>query len=399
MRARLVVFARNEAPGRMKTRLSPPLTPEEAAALSVAMAEALMERLSGFGSPPADFGSPPAGIGSPPAGIESPPAGFGTPPAGLGSPPAGIGSPPAGIGSPPAGIGSPPAGFGTPPAGLGSPPAEFGSPPADFGSPPAGLGSPPAEFGSPPAEKDATEPAALETSRAGAIPPNPTALAAPPRQSADLELRYTGEPPRRAAGDGRSPLSSAPDAGAPLPPGPETGTSGLAVPAGWSAVPQGDGDLGDRLTRTADAAASAGVERLVIAGADAPLLPLSLVERAFAALGDRPVALAPAEDGGFVLLGLAAARLSPASVASLLREVPWGTAEVFESTLRNAARARLEVAALPSSWDVDRPDDLPRLRRAVAALPPAERPRRLHALLSGIPAETRPSDSGASEPR
>ena len=348
----------------MKTRLSPPLTPDEAAALSVAMAEALMERLSGFGSPPADFGSPPAGFGSPPAGF-----------------------------------GSPPADSGSPPAGFGSPPAGFGSPPAGFGAPPRGTGSPSAGFGSPAAAEGSTEPAAIETSGAADTPPNPKGLAAPLRQLVDLELRYSGEPPRRAPGDGRPPVSPAPDAGAPLPPGPETGTSGLAIPAGWSAVSQGDGDLGDRLTRTADAAASAGVERLVIAGADAPLLPLSLVERAFAALGDRPVALAPAEDGGFVLLGLAAARLSPASVASLLREVPWGTAEVFESTLRNAARARLEVAALPSSWDVDRPDDLPRLRRAVAALPPAERPRRLHALLSGIPVGTRPSAGGAPEHR
>lgn len=342
MRARLVVFAKNEAPGRMKTRLSPPLTPEEAAALSVAMAEALMERLSGFRSPPTDFSSRAAGVRPPPA--------------------------------------------------------DFGSPPAGLRPPPAGFGSPSAGFGSPPVEEDATEPA-RETSCGGDAPPNLTTLPAPPRQLVDLELRYTGEPPRRAAEDGRSPLSSAPDAGAPLPPEPETGTSGLAVPAGWSAVPQGDGDLGDRLARAAAAAASAGVERLVIVGADAPLLPLSLVERAFAALRDHAVALAPAEDGGFVLLGLAAGRLSPASVASLLREVPWGTAEVLEATLRNAARASLEVAVLPSSWDVDRPDDLPRLRRAIAALPPADRPGRLDALLSGIPVGTRPSAGGAPEHR
>ena len=388
----------------MKTRLSPPLTPDEAAALSVAMAEALMARLSGFGSPPAGFGSPPAGFGSPPADL-----------------------------------GSPPAGFGSPPAGFGSPPAGFGSPPAGFGVPPRGTGSPSAGFGSPPAAEGSTEPAAIETSGAADTPPNPKGLAAPLRQLVDLELRYSGEPPRRADADSEAPRLPAPDAGAgesrsqhrpfrtveaplppaagagagagPIPPGGSAaavppspskgrrGSGGITVPPGWSAVPQGGGDLGDRLARAAAAAASAGVEHLVIVGADAPLLPLSLVDGAFTALRDRPIALAPAEDGGFVLLGLATGRLSPAAVASVLREVPWGAAEVLEATRRNAAAARLEVALLPSSWDVDRPDDLTRLRRAVAALPPADRPRRLRALLAGVPVGTRPAAGEAPEHR
>lgn len=297
----------------MKTRLSPPLTPEEAAALSVAMAEDLMERLSVFGSP---------------------------------------------------------------------------------------------------ADDSKKERAAPEAGPAPAAPPGRTRVVAPAGEPVDLELRYSGEPPRRAAGDGDSPLS--PDAGAgagpvppggsavPVPPSPSKGrrgSGGITVPPGWSAVPQGGGDLGDRLARAADAAVSAGVDHLVIVGADAPLLPLSLVEGAFAALRDRPVALAPAEDGGFVLLGLAGGRLPPAAVASLLREVSWGTAEVLDATLRNAAAVRLEVALLPSSWDVDRPDDLVRLRRAVTALPRADRPRRLRALLSGVPPGSRPVTGAAPEHR
>lgn len=234
----------------MKTRLSPPLTPEEAAALSVAMAEDLMERLTVFGKPAA-------------------------------------------------------------------------------------------------------------TGRAAAEPP-------------DLQLRYTGEPPGRSPAHDRSSRHPASD----------TRARGLTVPAGWSAAPQGGGNLGDRLLRAAAAATSDSVERLVIVGADAPLLPLDLVEEAFAALRNHPVALAPAADGGYVLLGLATGRLPPTSVASLLREVPWGTAEVLETTHRNAAAARLEVAILPSSWDVDHPEDLIRLRREIAALPAPDRPHRVDAFLS-----------------
>ena len=257
----------------MKTRLSPPLTPEEAAALSVAMAEDLMERLTLLWQS---------------AAVSRP-------------------------------------GWADP-----DDPISF-----DVHHFPAGL----------------------------------TAKVAPPFT---LELRYSGTRPRDPADD------SAPAE----PSEPESGARGLEVPAGWSPVPQGEGSLGDRLVRAAAAAASEGVERLVIVGADAPLLPLSLVERAFTALRDRPVALAPADDGGYVLLGLATGRLPPASVPSLLREVPWGTAEVCEATRRNAATAGLEVAVLPSSWDVDRPEDLTRLRRAVAALPAPDRPRRVDAFFS-----------------
>lgn len=257
----------------MKTRLSPPLTPEEAAALSVAMAEDSMERLTGLRQPAADAR---------------------------------------------------------------------------------------------PGWADPDDPISFEVHR---CPPGLRAKVAPPFT---LELRYSGAPPRLPSDDSAS-------AG---PSEPEIGARGLEVPAGWSAVPQGEGDLGDRLLRAAAAAACDGVERLVIVGADAPLLPLGLVPDAFAALRNHPVALAPADDGGYVLLGLATGRLPSASVAALLREVPWGTAEVLDATRRNAAAAHLEAAVLPSSWDVDRPEDLTRLREEVAALPAPDRPRRVDAFFS-----------------
>lgn len=257
----------------MKTRLSPPLTPEEAAALSVAMAEDLMERLTLLWRAAADAR---------------------------------------------------------------------------------------------PGWADPDDPIAIDVHHG---PAGLTAELAPPFTR---ELRYSGAPPRRPAEDSATAEPSEP----------EIGARGLEVPAGWSAVPQGGGNLGDRLIRAADAAASEGVERLVLVGADAPLLPLSLVERAFAALRDLPVALAPADDGGYVLLGLATGRLPGTSVAALLREVPWGTAEVLEATRRNAAAAGLEVAVLPPSWDVDRPEDLIRLRREVTALPAPDRPHRVEAILS-----------------
>lgn len=127
------------------------------------------------------------------------------------------------------------------------------------------------------------------------------------------------------------------------------------VPPGWTVARQGPGDLGAKLGRALSEAAADGVERLVIVGADAPLLPLPLVEAAFAA---SDLVLAPAEDGGFVLIGANPGRVHP---ETLFRGVPWGTAGVFRAVRENAAGAGLRV--LPGHWDVDRPEDLDRLRR------------------------------------
>lgn len=185
----------------------------------------------------------------------------------------------------------------------------------------------------------------------------------------ELELRYSGERPARepdeSSADGRGP--------------------GLVVPGGWNRAPQGGGDLGARLFRAAEAAAAAGVERLVVVGADSPLLPLPVVEGAFAALTEHDAAVAPAEDGGFVGLGLAVGRLPAPAIPALFRAVPWGSGGVFAAILENAARAGLDLLRAPGSWDVDRPEDLTRLRGELAALPAGDRPHRLAAALSRLP--------------
>lgn len=95
----------------------------------------------------------------------------------------------------------------------------------------------------------------------------------------------------------------------------------------------------------------------VLIGADCPALRPRELRRALRWLrGGADLVLAPAEDGGYALIG--ASRISPA----LFHDVHWGTGEVVAQTLRNAARAGLRVRLLPIVWDVDRPEDLERLR-------------------------------------
>ena len=158
----------------------------------------------------------------------------------------------------------------------------------------------------------------------------------------------------------------------------------LDIPARWVVVPQGPGDLGERLARAARAAQAEGLDRLVMIGSDAPLLPVPLVESAFSTLDTQDAVLAPAEDGGYVLVAVAVGRLPGPAIECLFSDIPWGTAEVGRATAEAAGRAGLRFSELPLYWDVDRPEDLLRLAAEIRALDAAERPRRTAALLSAV---------------
>ena len=155
----------------------------------------------------------------------------------------------------------------------------------------------------------------------------------------------------------------------------------LDIPEGWVATPQGPGDLGRRLQRTVRAAAHDGIHRLVIIGADAPLLPTRLVDTALSALADVDAVVAPAEDGGYVLIGVAPRRIPGDTLDRLFSGIPWGTGGVLTATRAAAAAAGLRLGELPGHWDVDRARDLSRLAAAIRSMDPAARPSRTAAVL------------------
>jgi hypothetical protein len=118
---------------------------------------------------------------------------------------------------------------------------------------------------------------------------------------------------------------------------------------------QGTGDLGERMARTLRRAL-AEVGTAVIVGADAPSIDVQALNAAFRALGEADVVLAPAEDGGYVLIG--AARVAPRMFAG----IEWGASDVLQRQRAALAACGLRVRELPTLWDVDRPDDLARIK-------------------------------------
>jgi rSAM/selenodomain-associated transferase 1 len=137
-----------------------------------------------------------------------------------------------------------------------------------------------------------------------------------------------------------------------------------SVDSGLRESSQGEGDLGLRMHRALLRAFADGCGRAAILGADAPTLPQSRVEEAFALLrGGADAVIVPAEDGGYVFVGLS----RPAPV--LFESVPWGTASVLETTRRRAREAGLTLAETEAWPDVDVAADLPRLAAGLAADP------------------------------
>ncbi len=121
---------------------------------------------------------------------------------------------------------------------------------------------------------------------------------------------------------------------------------------------QGEGDLGARIERVLRNALQLASLAIAI-GADAPALPARLLEAARDALGRADAVIGPADDGGFYLLGL---RTCP---VRLLAGLPWSAPDTFARTTERLRERGLRVEVLERWFDVDRPEDLDRLRALI----------------------------------
>lgn len=128
----------------------------------------------------------------------------------------------------------------------------------------------------------------------------------------------------------------------------------LIKKTGVSCHAQTDGDLGQRMLHAFRLHCAHGP--LLLIGTDCPALGPDDLRCAAQVLRDgNDAVFLPAEDGGYVLIGLRQPQ------PTLFEGVAWGTGSVMEET-----RARLRAAGATwrepkTLWDVDRPADLGRL--------------------------------------
>lgn len=120
---------------------------------------------------------------------------------------------------------------------------------------------------------------------------------------------------------------------------------------------QREGDLGARMLNAFEDALTRS-RHVLLTGSDCPSLTAADLRAAARALREgRDAVFCPAEDGGYVLVGLSQA------MPALFDAMTWGTATVMEETRQRLHNLGWRWHELPVRWDVDRPQDYQRLVR------------------------------------
>ncbi len=122
-------------------------------------------------------------------------------------------------------------------------------------------------------------------------------------------------------------------------------------------IPQGRGDLGDRLVRISHRMFVLGYRKLIILASDTPLLPRDFIRSAIARLDEIDVVLGPCDDGGYYLIGLRFC------APTLFAGIPWSTSRVLDRTIRRAQEAGMTWELLPPGYDIDTWEDAERLSK------------------------------------
>ena len=133
---------------------------------------------------------------------------------------------------------------------------------------------------------------------------------------------------------------------------PDRAVSSPVWPIDLLRLPQGHGDLGEKMAR------ALGSRRgpVVLIGGDIPGVTRTHVSAAFEALGPAASVIGPATDGGFWLVGL---RNGAKRHPRLFQGVRWSTPETLAETLGTLPKP---IALVAEMQDVDTAEDLARLK-------------------------------------
>lgn len=126
---------------------------------------------------------------------------------------------------------------------------------------------------------------------------------------------------------------------------------------GTVCINQPQGDIGVRMLHAcANHFAQQADVPLLLVGTDCPALAPGHLQQAAQALTQHDVVLIPAEDGGYVLIGMRVL------VRQVFEGITWSTPLVMAQTRDQLRRAGASWLELPTLWDVDEPADWQRLQ-------------------------------------
>jgi rSAM/selenodomain-associated transferase 1 len=119
---------------------------------------------------------------------------------------------------------------------------------------------------------------------------------------------------------------------------------------------QPNGLLGERMCHALNLGLQ-NFKQVLLVGCDCPTLTANDFSEAITALKyHADVVLAPAEDGGYVLIGVNQLQAYVLSDVAM----PWGTSQVLAITRNRIKQQQLKIHEISLQWDVDIPEDLMR---------------------------------------
>ena len=133
------------------------------------------------------------------------------------------------------------------------------------------------------------------------------------------------------------------------------GLTSRVWPADLPRIPQGAGDLGDRMGRIFR---QLGRGPLCIIGADIPGISRPRIARAFRALGRADTVFGPAPDGGYWLIGMTRRQALPKTI---LQGVRWSSHDALSDSIASLPTGR--TATIDVLQDVDTVTDLHEMGR------------------------------------
>jgi len=131
-----------------------------------------------------------------------------------------------------------------------------------------------------------------------------------------------------------------------------------SLSAGDSLIKQSEGDLGEKMLFAISQALGVPTKTgVLLLGCDCPAITENYLKKAASHLNQGvKLVLGPAEDGGYVLIGV------NGIYPELFRDIEWGSEQVFSQTIQNAKTLGIDYVTMEILWDVDRPEDLLRLQ-------------------------------------
>ena len=130
---------------------------------------------------------------------------------------------------------------------------------------------------------------------------------------------------------------------------PDTAVNSRAWSPRFLRVPQGRGNLGQRMARIFS---DMPTGQVVLIGGDIPGVTKAHIANAFESLGHNDAVFGPAEDGGYWLVGLKRLRAQP----RLFENVRWSSPHALADTIAGLATNRVEL--IDTLRDVDTAADL-----------------------------------------